>query len=93
LWVARQTQSNTDVSYIAAQTNAAISDFLMQGWEERGAIMDRVMQEGSRTRLGIDVYADPATGTQCTVGNSHRYCWVNASGTVVASMADERDYS
>ena len=84
-WVARQSQTNMDVSRIATQTNAAISDSIMQGWHARGATMDRVMEEGSRTRLGIDVYADPATGTQYTVANSHHYYWANANGTVVGT--------
>lgn len=50
--------------------------------------MDRMMQEDSRTRLGIDVYADPATGTQYTVANSHQYYWANASGAVVGTDTD-----
>lgn len=87
-WVARQTKTNADVSHIAAQTKAAISDSLVHGWEERGAIMDRVMQEGSCTRLGIGVYADPATGIQYTVANSRGYYWVDASGTVVGTDTD-----
>jgi len=87
-WVARQTQTNADVSRIAAQTNAAISDSLMRSWEEHGATWDRVMQEGSRARLGIDVYADPATGTQYTVANTHNYYWGNASGVVVGTDTD-----
>jgi hypothetical protein len=87
-WVARQSQTNVDVSRIAAQTNAAISDSIMHGWQARGATMDRVMEEGSRARLGIDVYADPATGTQYTVASSHQYYWANAGGTVVGTDTD-----
>jgi hypothetical protein len=87
-WVARQSQTNMDVSRIATQTNAAISDSIMRGWQERGATFDRVMQEGSRERLGIDVYADPATGTQYTVANTNKYYWANASGTVVGTDTD-----
>lgn len=87
-WVARQSQTNMDVSRIAAQTNAAISDSIMRGWQERGATMDRVMQQGSRARLGIDVYADPATGTQYTVANTKKYYWANASGTIVGTDTD-----
>ena len=87
-WVARQSQTNLDVSRIATQTNAAISDSIMRGWQERGATMDRVMQEGSRARLGIDVYADPASGTQYTVANTYKYYWANASGSVVGTDTD-----
>ena len=87
-WVARQSQTNLDVSHIAAQTNAAISDSIMHSWEAKGATMDRVMEEGSRARLGIDVYADAATGTRYTVANSYQYYWANASGTVVGTDTD-----
>lgn len=87
-WVARQSKTNMDVSRIATQTNNAISDMVMQGWQERGAINDRVMAEGERTRLGVDVYADPATGTQYEVFNKNQYYWANAAGTVVGTDTD-----
>jgi hypothetical protein len=51
-WVAAQTKTNADVSRISAQTNATISDSIMKGWEAKGATMDRLMEEGSRARLG-----------------------------------------
>lgn len=88
VWLERQSQTNVDVSRIATETNAAISDTIMQGWEDRGAVMDRIMEEDSRARLGIDVYADPATGTQYTVSNTSRYYWANAGGTVVGTDTD-----
>lgn len=87
-WVQRQTGAEAKVSQIAAETNAHISDSIMRGWEDRGAQYDRVMEEGSRARLGIDVYADPATGTQYTVANTHEYYWVNPGGTVVGTDTD-----
>jgi hypothetical protein len=60
-WIARNSQMSMEVSRAATQTNAAISDSIMRGWENRGAVIDRIMEEGSRARLGIDVYADPTT--------------------------------
>ncbi len=87
-WVARQTQTNKDVSEIAAQTNTAISNSIMREWENKGAVMDRVMEEGSRERLGIDIYADPATGTKYTVAAGHNFYWKNPSGTVVGTDTD-----
>jgi hypothetical protein len=87
-WVARTTQTSGDVSRVAAQTNAAISNSIIHSWEARGAVMDRVMEEGSRARLGIDIYADPGTGTKYTVANNHRYYWVNPGGTVLGTDTD-----
>ncbi len=85
-WVARQSQTTMDVSRIATQTNAAISDSLMRGWEQRGAILDRVMEEGSRARLGIDVYSDPVTGTEYTVANTSNHYWTDAGGNIVGTQ-------
>jgi len=87
-WIARNSQMSVEVSRAAAQTNTAISDSIMRGWENRGAVMDRVMEEGSRARLGIDVYADPTTGTEYTIGNGHNFYWVNPAGTVVGTDTD-----
>lgn len=87
-WIARQSQANMDVSRIATQTNAAISDSIMRDWQERGATVDRVLEEGSRARLGIDVYTDPVTGAQYTVANTHKYYWTNANGAVVGTDTD-----
>jgi hypothetical protein len=87
-WVLRTLQANLDVSHIAAETNHAISNTLMQSWGDRGAVMDRIMNEGSRTRLGIDIYRNPATGSEYTVSNTHNYYWVNPAGTVVGTNTD-----
>jgi hypothetical protein len=87
-WIARNSQMSMQVSHAAAQTNAAISDSIMRGWENRGAVIDRVMEQGSRARLGIDIYADPTTGRKYTVANDHNFYWVNPSGTVVGTETD-----
>ena len=84
-WVRRQGATNMAVSDITTRTNAAISDIIMRGWAERGAIIDRVMEEGSRARLGIDLYANPDTGSRYVVPNGHNYYWVNPSGTIVGT--------
>jgi hypothetical protein len=87
-WVARQSETNMAVSRIATTTGHAMSNTIMQGWEERGAAIDRVMEEGSRARLGVDIYSDPATGNRYTVENTHRYYWVNPQGSVVGTDTD-----
>jgi hypothetical protein len=87
-WLAHVSNNAAAVARAAAQDNAAISDAIMQGWQTRGAALDRVMAEDSRARLGIDVYADPSTGTRYTVANGHQYYWVNPRGTVVGTDTD-----
>ncbi len=87
-WLAKASNDAAAIARTAAQTNAAISDMIMQGWEARGATIDRTMDEGSRTRLGIDIYADPSTGDVYTVANEHKYYWVNASGAVIGTDTD-----
>ncbi len=88
VWLAHTSNNAAAVARAAAQSNAAISDSIMQGWETRGAALDRVMEEDSRARLGIDVYADPSTGTRYTVANGHQHYWVNPRGTVVGTDTD-----
>ena len=39
----------------------------MKGWEAKGTTIDRVMEEGSRARLGIYVYANPVAETQYSI--------------------------
>jgi hypothetical protein len=88
VWVMRQEKTNMDVSRIAAQTNAGVSSSIMKSWEERGVAMDKIMEEGSRTRLGIDIYADSGTGTRYTVDNHHHYYWIDPEGTVLGTDTD-----
>lgn len=88
-WAMGQSQTTAAVSRITAQTNNYISDSITKGWEQRGAIIDRVMEEGSRTRLGIDVYSDPTTGTEYTVSNTSHHYWTDASGNVVGTDTDD----
>lgn len=91
-WSERQLGTNAAVSRITTANNAAISDIIMRGWAERGAIIDRVMEEGSRARLGIDVYADPATGTEYVVGLGNNYYWTNPAGQVLGTDTDSAPY-
>jgi hypothetical protein len=87
-WIARQEGTAVAVSRIAAQTNAVISDSIMKTWENRVAVIDHVMDEGSRARLGIDFYANPATGQQYTVADTHNFYWSDARGYVVGTDTD-----
>ncbi|MBV8088280.1 MAG: hypothetical protein JO139_01670 [Alphaproteobacteria bacterium] len=87
-WLARVSNTAADIARAAAQSNAAISDSIMRGWEARGAVMDKIMEAGSRARLGIDIYSDPGTGTQYTVAAGHNFYWANPQGRVVGTDAD-----
>ncbi len=88
-WVNRQSQTNMDVSRIATQTNAAVSDTVMRSWEQKGAIIDSVMEKGSRERLGIDVYEDNATGTRYVVANTSNTYWLDAHGNILGSQTTD----
>ncbi|MBV9523418.1 MAG: hypothetical protein JO010_11525 [Alphaproteobacteria bacterium] len=86
-WVSRQGETNMAVSRIASRSNAAVSNAIMRSWEQHGAALDKIMDEGSRTRLGIDYYAN-ASGQQFTVENTHQYYWINDAGKVVGTETD-----
>ena len=87
-WLARVSDTALAVSRIATATGQAVSDSIMQSWKARNATIDRIMEEGSRARLGIDIYADPATGNRYIVANTHQYFWVDPSGRVVGTDTD-----
>jgi len=87
-WVINVTHMNTEVSQIMAKSNASISDSIMKTWEAKGASFDNAMEEGSRERLGIDVYRNPATGDEYTVPNTSQYYWQNARGQIVGTDTD-----
>jgi hypothetical protein len=88
-WAMGQEQTTAAVSRIYSQTNSEISNMIMSGWEQRGAMIDRVMEEASRTRLGIDIYSDPSTGTEYTVNNTSHHYWTDVTGNVVGTETDE----
>jgi hypothetical protein len=87
-WLINVVHTSVAVSRIATQTNEAISDDIMQTWAKDGAAFDQTMEEGSRERLGIDYYRDPATGTTYTVINTQNYYWANAQGVVKGTNTD-----
>jgi hypothetical protein len=87
-WLARVSDTALAVSRIATATGQAVSDSIMQSWKARNATIDRIMEEGSRARLGIDIYADTATGNRYIVANTHQYFWVDPSGRVVGTDTD-----
>ena len=87
-WLAKVSNDAAALSRSMAQSNEAISDSIMKQWSARGAAIDQVMDEGSRERLGIDVYSDPATGEKYTVSNNYSYYWVNSAGAVVGTATD-----
>jgi hypothetical protein len=87
-WLARVSDTALAVSRIATATGQAVSDSIMQSWKARNATIDRIMEEGFRARLGIDIHADPATGNRYIVANTHQYFWVDPSGRVVGTDTD-----
>lgn len=88
MWVARQSRTAMNVSEITTQTNAAISDGIMQGWEQRSAAIDQTMAEGSRERQGVEIYKDPSTGTEYTLGNGYQYYWIDDAGRISGTQTD-----
>ena len=87
-WVLHVLHTDLDVSGIATRTNATISDTIMQSWADRGAVIARLMAEGSRARLGIDIDRNPATGDTDTVASTHSFYWANPAGAVVGTDTD-----
>lgn len=87
-WIGQNSELAVTVSHIATATGHAMSDTIMQSWQAKNATLDRIMEAGSRARLGIDIYRDPQTGTSYTVGNTHSYYWINPQGRIIGTDTD-----
>ena len=70
-------------SRIISNTNNAINDMIMQGYEQRQQTLDNVYERGSRARRGIDSYTDPTTGESYDADTGHQRIWVNPYGEYV----------
>lgn len=88
VWVARTSKSAADISVTATRVNAQVSKSIMQSWSERRAAQERGLEEYSRMQRGIDVYANPATGTSVTVPGGSNYYWIDAQGRVIGTQTD-----
>ncbi len=88
-WLRRQSDIAVSVSRTSTAVNAQISKTIMQSWENRQAGLDRGFDEYSRMQRGIDIYANPATGTRVTVKAGSAYYWINGRGEVQGTATDQ----
>ncbi|MBW2147365.1 MAG: hypothetical protein JRG73_06675 [Deltaproteobacteria bacterium] len=80
----QQIQNIGQVSRIISQTSNEISDMIMDSYQQRQAVYDRISTNFSRAIRGVDAYTDPNSGTVELPGG-YTHAWTNNLGEYVLS--------
>ena len=78
-------QSIGQLSQIISQTSNQISDEMMQSYNERQAIDDKISQDFSQYIRGVDAYNDPISGNPVELPSGYTNAWTNKNGEYVVS--------
>ena len=87
-WVARQQQTNMQVSHIASETQAQISDTIMSSYWNRQAALEETQRRVENSILGTTDVVDPATGERKRIESNSNYYWINNRGGIVGTQTD-----
>lgn len=87
-WVAVRQGGISDISLINAQTNAAVSTAISNGFWYRRALMDKTFAQGSEARRGVTVYRDTELGVDHELPTGG-YKWINPGGTIVTTATPD----
>jgi len=78
-------QNIGQISRIISQTNNEISDMIMDSYQQRQAVYDRISTNFSRTIRGVDAYTDPVNSTTVELPSGYDRAWTNNLGEYVLS--------
>lgn len=67
------------------QSGKPISDQLIQRYQNRQAVLDRINQTWAPTIHQVDIYRDPASGQNTELPSGYSAAWVNKSGDYLLS--------
>jgi hypothetical protein len=87
----RQIRSAGELSRIISQTHREISDDMMQAWEDRQAVYDRLSERFSQNIRSVDEYYDPVSERSVELPTGYRNAWVNGLGEYV--IAEQEDFN
>lgn len=73
-------RSMGELSRYISQTSSEISDSMMQSYNERQKIYDRIGEKMSETIRGTAQYYNPIEGTQVELPNGYKHVWASGSG-------------
>ncbi|MDH4027580.1 MAG: hypothetical protein OEU95_01950 [Nitrospirota bacterium] len=81
----RQIQSIGQLSRIISQTNNEISDMMMESYNNRQKVNDRIANDFSQYIRGVDEYRDPNEGKAVELPSGYDNAWSNSSGEYILS--------
>jgi hypothetical protein len=81
----KQIQDVGQLSQIISQTNDQISDEMMQSYNNRQAVDDKISQDFSQYIRGVDAYNDPISGNSVELPSGYDNAWTNSNGEYVVS--------
>lgn len=80
-----------EFSRILSQTRNEISDMMMESYNQRQEVNDKINQNFSDYMLGIDRYYDPYSEQQVELPSGYKQAWANNLGEYIVS--DDPDFN
>jgi hypothetical protein len=74
-----------EISRIISQTHNEISDMMMQSYNERQAVNDRIADKFSQYVRGVDKYYDPVNQKAVELPTGYDNAWTNGIGDYIVS--------
>jgi hypothetical protein len=80
-----------ELSRIISQTHNEISDMMMQSYNQRQDVYDRVAENFSHYVRGVDQYYNPVEQKPVELPSGYRQAWTNSLGEYV--LSDQEDFN
>jgi hypothetical protein len=80
-----------ELSRIISQTHNEISDMMMQSYNQRQEVYDRVAENFSQYVRGVDQYYNPVEQKPVELPSGYRQAWTNSLGEYV--LSDQEDFN
>lgn len=87
----RQVRSIGELSRFISRTSSEISDSMMQSYNERQKVYDRIGEKMSETIRGTERYVNPIEGSDVELPGGYKHVWTNASGEYI--LTDSPSYN
>ncbi len=87
-WARMNTGTQGDVSGIIAETGAAISKSVSDGFWNAQRSREKWMNKNEQAILGVEETLDPVTGEKIEIVSGSNYAWIDHRGNVVGTQTD-----
>lgn len=81
----QQIRSIGELSKIISQTSNEISDMMMESYNQRQAVNDKISKNFSHYIRGVDEYHDPIGGKPVELPSGYKNAWSNSLGEYILS--------